>query len=210
MEYVLLAAFVIGLLLFIFSWIKVFIAGLGHHSVTGLIAAIPVVNLLILPTIWHRAYSWFMVGFIGLIVAVGTWFMGADRPFYQHGQALGIDFDVMGVEVPEESAIEKKLRLEGEKKIVETTMPAEPLAPSRDLPDRALYKMTFTSVTTGKLGQYKNRYVRITRNDRKVFEGKLLSVDGNALTMERRASGGVIKHNIAFTDIKNAEVMSRR
>lgn len=211
MDYVLLAALLIGVLLFLLSWLKIFFAGMGHHAVTGLIAAIPIVNLLILPTIWHRAYSWFMIGLIGFIVAAGSWFIGADKPFFKQAALLGINMDEMGIETPKVSELEQRLAQEGEKQIVEDiTTPAKPLAPRADLPQNALYRMAFTAIAKSKLGSQKGRYVRITRNDRKVFEGKLLSVDGSKIRLERRASGGVIEHTIALTDIDKAEAMIRR
>lgn len=211
MDYVLLAAFIIGVLLFLLSWLKIFFAGLGHHAVTGLLAAIPIVNLLILPTIWHRAYSWFMIGLLGFIVAAGSWFIGADKPFFKQAEMLGINMDEMGIEAPKVSDIEKRLEQEGEKQIVENiTTPAKPLAPRADLPQNALYRMEFTAIAKNQLGSHQGRYVRITRNDRKVFEGKLLNADGNGIRIERRASGGVIEHTIALTDIDKVETMVRR
>lgn len=211
MDYLLLAALVVGVLLFFYSWLKIFFAGLGHHAITGLIAAIPLVNLLILPTIWHRAYSWFMLGLLGFIVAVGSWFIGADKPFFEQAELLGIDVRAIGIEPPERSEIEKRLEAEGEQEIVkDITTPAEPLAPRSDLPQHALYRMDFTAVDKHKLSSHQGRYLRVTRNDRKVFEGKLLNAGGDTLKIERRTSGGIIEHAITLTDIDKVEIMVRR
>lgn len=73
MEYLLPAALILGAFLFILSWIMVVVFGFEHHPVTGIVAFAPGLNVLILPTIWHRVSGWVITGFVGLCIAAAAW-----------------------------------------------------------------------------------------------------------------------------------------
>lgn len=89
MEYVLPAVLVLGVLLFVISWLIVIAAGFKNHPVTGIVALIPGLNLLILPSIWYRVDAWVITGFVGLLLTVGAWFLGGADQLSQHTQKLG-------------------------------------------------------------------------------------------------------------------------
>ena len=50
MEYVLLGALLVGVLLFLAGWLAVVIKGFQRHAVTGVFALIPVLNVCLLYT----------------------------------------------------------------------------------------------------------------------------------------------------------------
>lgn len=213
MEYLLLTAFVIGMLLFVASWLRVIFAGFSHHFVTGIVSAVPVVNLLILPGIWHKVYGWVFTGIIGLLVAVGSWFAGAEQHVYRYAHEIGVSLpapagegmldDNTRTHLPDNTAEQNDTNND------ENT-PAAPLPSGQELPKKALYKMTYQKVASTSLGQYIGSYVRITRIDHKTFEGKVLGAANNGIFVERRSNGGIIEQRIGFDDITNAEVMRKQ
>lgn len=206
MEYLLLTAFIIGLLLFVASWLRVIIAGFGHHFVTGIVSALPVLNLLILPGIWHKVYGWVFTGIIGLLVAVGSWFAGAEQHVYRYAAESGLSFSPPAAEGQIGEASTQTIETI-EESMADDETPAAPLAPGQELPRKSLYKMTYQKVNSTDLGQYIGNYARITRTDRKTFEAKVTGLADNGIMVERRINNGVVEQRIGFDDITNAEVM---
>ncbi len=211
MEYLLLIAFAVGLLLFVLSWLRVIFAGFGHHPLTGLVAAVPVLNLLVLPTIWHRVYGWVMIGFIGLLVAIGSWFAGADQRLYRYSADMGVHLPM----VSEDGSLNPRQAANAGQSISipsptpNTTQPADPLPSGKEIPKTALYRMSYQPVAVGDLAQHQGHYIRITQQDRQTYEGKLLSVDADSLMVERRVNGGLVEHKVRFNEITATEAMTR-
>ncbi len=209
MEYLLLTGFVIGMLLFVASWLRVVFAGFKHHFMTGIVSAVPVVNLLILPGIWHKVYGWVLTGIIGLLAAVGSWYAGADKHVYRYAHETGINLP--GSPVAEGLLNEKRENIPpAQDTAADDDKPAAPLAPGQVLPKKALYKITYQKVDGNTLGDYIGQYVRITRTDRKTFEGKVVGLANKGILIERRLSGGVVEQRLGFEDITNAEVMRKQ
>lgn len=84
MEYMLPAALILGVVLLVIAWLIVIIAGFRNHVITGLVALVPVLNWLIMPSIWHRAGKWALVGLFGFLLAVGAWLLGGVEQLTQH------------------------------------------------------------------------------------------------------------------------------
>lgn len=223
MEYLLIIAFAIGLLLFVLSWLRVIIAGFVHHFLTGIVAIIPVVNVLVLPSVWHQVYGLVMAGFIGLLLAVATWFAGADKQVYQYAQQAGIQLPskqvsepvATGVLPPHQDTVAVKLPNANTQtpatntKATDPSKPAEPLPTGKELPKTALFSMSYKSVEPKQLIDYQGQYIRLTQKDRRQYEGKLLGTEADSLRIERRVNGGLVEHKVSFADIISSEVMTR-
>lgn len=211
MEYLLIAAFCIGLLLFVLSWLRVIIAGFGHHFVTGIFSIVPVLNLLVLPSLWHKVYSWVLAGIIGLLVAVGCWYAGADQHVYRYTHGMGLEIPAAqgtlrteGLDLTQGGSAQNIAGSDG------SNTPAVPLPSGKALPKSALYSMSYQETESASLGQYIGHYVRLTRTDRKRIEGKVLGADDKGIVIERRSNGGVLEQKINFSDITQAEVMRKQ
>lgn len=224
MEYLLIIAFAIGLLLFVLSWLRVIIAGFVHHFLTGIVAIIPVVNVLVLPSVWHQVYGWVMAGFIGLLLAVATWFAGADKQVYQYAQQAGIQLPskpvsepvATGTLPPHQDTVAVKLpnantqtAATDTKANTDPNKPAAPLPTGKELPKTALFSMSYKSVEPKQLTDYQGQYIRLTQKDRRQYEGKLLGTEADSLRIERRVNGGLVEHKVSFADIISSEVMTR-
>ncbi|WP_298609845.1 hypothetical protein [uncultured Thiothrix sp.] len=224
MEYLLIIAFAIGLFLFLLSWLRVIIAGFVHHFLTGIVAIIPVVNVLVLPSVWHQVYGWVMAGFIGLLLAIATWFAGADNQVYQYAKQAGIQLPSKQVTEPvatgelpahQETVAVRLPNANTQTPTASTTAnsdpskPAEPLPTGKELPKTALFSMSYKSVEPKQLADYQGQYIRLTQKDRRQYEGKLLGTEGDSLRIERRLNGGLVEHKVSFADIISSEVMTR-
>jgi len=66
MELAVLTITAIGIFLFSISYIKFAYEGFRHHFVTGLLALIPVINLIALPTLWDRTRTQTIPGNAGI------------------------------------------------------------------------------------------------------------------------------------------------
>lgn len=225
MEYLFIIAFAMGLLLFLVSWLRVIIAGFVHHFLTGVVAIIPVVNVLVLPSVWHQVYGWVMAGFIGLLLAIATWFAGADKQVYQYAQQAGIHLPTQPMSEPVASGV-----LPTRQETAEVTppptanptntatrsvanddpnQPASPLPTGKELPKTALFTMAYKTVEPKELASYQGQYVRLTQKDRRQYEGKLLGTEADSLRIERRVNGGLVEHKVSFAEIISSEVMTR-
>lgn len=221
MEYLLIVAFAIGLLLFLLSWLRVIIAGFAHHFLTGIVAIFPVVNVLVLPSVWHQVYAWVMAGFIGFLLAMATWFAGADKQVYQYAHQAGFELPAKQASSPvstdlstDQATVEVKIPSTSTKAStssanLDPNQPAQPLPTGKELPKTALFTMSYKTVDTKQLGEYQGQYIRLTQKDRQQYEGKLLGTEAGSLQIERRVNGGLVEHKVSFVDIVSTEVMTR-
>ena len=69
----------VGVLLFLVSYLAYIVTGFKHHFVTGIISALPVLNVVTLPSLWDKGRGKFLTGFIGLVLAGGAWVLGANK-----------------------------------------------------------------------------------------------------------------------------------
>jgi hypothetical protein len=167
-----------------------------------------------------------MAGFIGLLLAIATWFAGADKQVYQYAQQAGIQLPVRKASEPvasgnlpvHQDAVEVRLPINGQASTASTQAtnddPSQPAAPlptptGKDLPKTALFSMSYKKVEPKQLSAYQGQYIRLAQKDRRQYEGKLLSTDADGLTIERRVNGGLVEHKVSFGDIVSSEVMIR-
>lgn len=192
MEMALVALAGIGLLLFIYSFLVYIFAGFKHHPVTGLIAMLPVLNVVTLPSLWHVTGRKLIIGFIGLLIAAGSWFMGAE-----HGvnnllaKVQGNPIDLNSTTAPDQVAQAQFLS--------ESNM--------QSLPGKALYKMSFKTVDPTTLVTHQGKTIRITTTNQELFEGRLLKVINTKVILE---SAGGSENKIALDQVEQLSVMVKQ
>jgi hypothetical protein len=233
MEYALLIALALGVLLMVLAWLMITIAGFRHHFVTGVVAMIPVVNLLILPTVWHRTKGWFFTGLVGLILTLGAWIGGANSQAGQHLQKL------LGSHwwAPADNSLPRSTTTRADQEPPQTvtqtvnmSLPVAPITPptesqstntnqattvitptgasaQHELPSSALYQMTFQPIELSGANQYVGQSVRILRKDQKRVEGRLLGVTDKTLRIEQNLNGAVAPQEIETKYIQVIEVL---
>lgn len=263
MEYVLPAALVLGILLFVIGWLVVIVQGFNRHPLTGILALIPGLNLLILPSLWHRVGAWFIVSLVGFLLAAGSWGMGGIDQLQQQLQSR---LKIGGL--PVTHALPDADKKATDAAAVQPPPPAPPPAPApettplnlpshatapapatsdagstppmppqanaaaptpatsaapapapatslplpvmnEDLPDNALYRMEFKAIDLVKLDDASGKYVRITQNNGREREGKLLAVANNQLTLEERDHSQVSTQTVNVSDVRQVAVMMK-
>jgi hypothetical protein len=133
MEYVLPALVIVGVLLFVIGWLVVVVTSFQRHPVTGLVALIPGLNLVTLPSIWHRVGGWVIASFAGALLAVGAWFMGGQEQMYRQLHNLGMNVSVPAAKTSaaapaKEEAIVHTIPIPPEAHTAAIAAPATPVA----------------------------------------------------------------------------------
>ena len=237
MEYLLPAALILGAFLFILSWIMVIVFGFKHHPITGIVAFVPGLNVLILPTIWHRVSGWVITGFVGLLIAAAAWGLGALDQISKHGLNLsskvGIPAESIGLNQissqpatnPQPAAINNvplNLPAAGTTQTHNnTTAPATtPTQPhnrtnptpvaTEPLPTAPLYKLGFETIQATKLAEYENQYVQLIQTDGRKREGRLLEIKADEITLDERTTGQTASTAIKLNSIRQAFVLVKQ
>jgi hypothetical protein len=231
MEYLLPAALILGAFLFILSWIMVIVFGFKHHPVTGIVAFVPGLNVLILPTIWHRVSGWVITGFVGLLIAAAAWGLGALDQISKHGLNLsskvGIPAESIGLNQistqpatpmrhTQANTVPLTLPAAGTTQAATITTPTIPqptttvTVPTEPLPTAPLYKLVFETIQIGKIDDYENQYVQLTQTDGRKRSGRLIELKGDEVTLDERTAGQSASTPIKLNSIRQAAVLVKQ
>ena len=191
MEIALVALAGIGILLFIFSYLAYIFAGFKHHPVTGLISTLPVLNVITLPSLWHKTGRHLIFGFIGLLIAVASWMFGADK---------GVNNLIAKIQgsSPEVESFSSSEKAAQKQLLIESNM--------QGLPGKALYKMVFNDIGVDKLSTLQGKIIHINTKDGGVFEGRLAKIINTKAIIE---SPNNIENEVTISDIKKLSVMTK-
>jgi hypothetical protein len=224
MENVLTIIAILGGLLFIFSFIKYAITGFRYHPVTGILALIPVVNLITLPTLMDgKIVRVVIIGIVGLIFSIGAWFLGANESLYQHISALRGQSTLSSS--VEQKATDKPITttsIEGSSKndqaitSVNTSVAtnesqvALPQPVYRvNLPKQALYNMKFIEAPIEQIGTLPGRTVQIITRRHALIEGRRHKATTASVFILRR-DNETIAYEMLLSNIKQLKVLITR
>lgn len=199
----------LGALIFIVSFLAYVVSGFRHHFVTGLISMLPVLNIITLPSLWHKSSRKFIVGFIGLIIFIGAWLLGADK---------GIQNLVSRQDSSSSEAVSINGETNNNQQSASTTIrqpTATAIKPSRssvlneedmvDLPNKALYKMAFDAVPVSQITNLQGRIVQITTTDNTQIEGRIKTVSPGSVVLE-----GLFENELPIASIKQLKLMVKK
>ena len=225
MEKVLTIAIILGGLLFIYSFIKYAITGFHYHPITGLLALIPVLNIITLPTLMDgKIIRLIIFGLFGLLLAIAAWFLGGDKSLYKH---ISI-FRGQPVLISNESQAENKQKTMMPN--TNTTASAnqatsspdnsstedsneQPNAPKpihlMNLPKQALYNMQFIDAPVDKISTLTGRIVRIVTRENSVIEGRLEKATNSSIFVAKTGDGNVA-YEMLVSNIKKITVLIKR
>ena len=223
MEIMLTIVAIIGGLLFIFSYLKFVLSGFRYHPITGLLAFIPVVNLITLPTLMDdKLVRTILLGVLGLILAVGAWFLGADKSLQKHistlrGEPTIISSNKQGLMENKQKAISPPDTTTTEKiATTEEVIPASGVTQQipqtvyfETLPKHALYSMEFIETSVQQIKTLKGRVVRITSTNDTIIEGQIQSVEKGSVFISKSGEGNVA-YEMLIGNIKQLLVMVKR
>jgi len=195
----------LGALLFIISFLGYVISAFRHHFVTGLIATLPVLNIITLPSLWHKSSRKFIVGFFGLIIFIGAWLLGADKGMKNLVSRQGSSTT--------EEVVISSARNNSQQNSAATI--SVPIKSSRalsynegdmlDLPNKALYKMDFEIVPVNQINTLQGRIVQITKTDNEQIEGRIKSISPGSVILE-----GLFENELPLASIKQLKLMVKK
>ncbi|MGB1309859.1 MAG: hypothetical protein ACPG47_01545 [Leucothrix sp.] len=200
MELAVLTITAIGIFLFSISYMKFAYEGFRHHVVTGLLALIPVINLIALPTLWDRTRGVLMIGLVGLIAAVVAWFAGADKAF----EAVRSDRNTpiaTTQNLANTNGATGLANLSAMQRSKETFLTL--------LPGKALYRLDFEAASPNQIRNFAGRIVRITSTDHIVTDGRIQNFTPSSVFIEQPGDGN-IAYEMMLSNIKSVDVMVKR
>lgn len=207
MELAVLIAAAVGILLFAISYLKFAYEGFRYHLITGLLALIPVINLVALPTLWDRTNRMLMVGLVGLIIAGAAWFLGAGKTFHAY-------WGNNQTQIAAPAATSSTTPI-ATAPVAGTTTPASTTNIGTVerrvslLPSKALYRLDFESASADQIKSFTGRIVKITSVDHTVTDGRIQSVTPSSVFIEQ-SGDGQIAYEMMLGNIKSIEVMVKR
>ncbi len=194
MSLYLFIAAAIGFTIFILAYLAIVIASFRHHTVTGLIALIPAINLAVLPTIWQKTSKAFPLGILGLGLALATWYSGG----YQYFHSLQTGKPVIASE-PSTTAPEKQPAEQVTTRNVEEV----------PLPDKPLYYLVYQKVESNDLASLVGQQVRVTLIDGQQLEGKNIKTSNQSVFIESSDQGNTQTLKVALQHIQTLEKLAR-
>ena len=202
----------LGVLLFLVSYLSYVASGFRHHFVTGIISALPILNVVTLPSLWDKSRGKFIIGFIGLLIASGAWLMGANKGLQN-----------LLSRQPQNSSESLVLSAEPDSQQpaqTNTLTPTVSVSPvdadqtrSRVfneenmlvLPNKALYTMSFELVPVDKINTLQGRIVQITNTDNEELEGRIRSVTQSSVVLD-----GLFENELPIASIKELRLMVKK
>jgi len=197
----------LGAVLFLVSFVAYAISGFRHHFVTGIISMLPVLNIITLPSLWYKSSRKFIVGFIGLIIFILAWLLGADQGIQNLLSRQDKPIDNASLNVATTQKNQQK------PSVLNTTSVA--VTPNRslllneenmiDLPKIALYKMAFDTVPVNQISNLQGRVVQIIKTDSSRIEGRIKSVSPGSVVLE-----GLFENELPISSIKQLKLMVKK
>ncbi|HFC92512.1 MAG TPA: hypothetical protein ENJ51_06840 [Leucothrix mucor] len=229
MENALTIVVVLGGLLFIYSFIKYAVIGFRYHPVTGLLALIPVMNIITLPTLMDgKIIRLIIFGVLGLLLAIAAWFLGADKSIYQHVSALrGQSVPLSSSNIATGNSEQNTMLSSATTVAVQSTGTSENNSPKGtvvasssvqiapkpihliNLPKKPLYNLQFIDTSIQQLSTLQGHTVRIITRENSVVEGRLQKTSTSSIFIVKTGSEN-IAYEMLISNVKQIKVLIKR
>ena len=199
----------LGALLFVISFLLYVLSGFKHHFVTGIISALPVLNIVTLPSLWDKSRGKFITGAVGLLIAIGAWFMGANVGIQNLIKIKSSKSVVLSTNPTSKKPVQ--INTTSISKPKSTTAPSLIQSSAFDesnmlgLPIKALYTMSFDIVPIDKISTLQGRIVQVTNNDNELIEGRIKSITNSSVFIE-----GLSENELPLATIKQLKLMVKK
>lgn len=232
MEITLTIIAALGALLFLIGYLAFILAGFRQNFITGIISALPVLNIVTVPALWHKTSKKLMISVLGIAITTASWFFGADANikkllFHSNNADMRNVGMNTGANISSPTINVSQNVKQGSRQVVGTTVirpsdetvSAGPFANTQrrlidesemqELPKRALYKLAFESVPVNKVKTLKGRIIQLISNKNKLIEGRISRVSNSSIFLH---SGRTIsiENEFPIANIKQLRLMVKR
>ena len=203
----------LGALLILIGYLGFVFAGFRHHFVTGIISALPVLNIVTVPALWRKAGPKVITSIIGLVIVIASWFLGANTGIQKYvGMLKGDKQTTQTVITTVANPAPSATTISAAPSISTQIAPvATPLSSNnftldeskmQQLPKKALYRMTFDVVPLDKVQSLKGRVVKIITTKGDQFEGRINNVTASSIIIQN--------NELPITNIKQISLMVKK
>jgi len=234
MELVLTIIAVFGILLFIIGYLAFVFAGFRQNFITGIISALPVLNIVTVPALWRKTSKKLVFSVLGVAIAASSWFFGADKNiksllFHSNSVNMQAKFKNDKYRGGSQVAHLSKPSISVTpipKQVVGTTVirplidkvASSPFANMQrnidesellELPDKALYRFSFETVPVNNATALKGRVVQIIAKNNMLIEGRVSKASANSIFL---LSGNrlSIENEYPVANIKQLRLMVKK
>ena len=196
MELALSIALIVGIILFVIGLFIVVLGGFKHHFFTGIIALIPFVNIIILPSVWHRSHIGFYLGIVGALLATGAWYGGGNQHLVTEAGKFGLNLpnahqqSASTLSEPSQQTLGSTLqKSENSTQSKKENVPKQANISDykgdiKELPKQILYRLVFEAVEDNDTSGLSDEHVRLQQKKGKIIEGKVLESNSSSLVIE--------------------------
>jgi len=223
MELALSIALIVGIILFVIGLFIVVLGGFKHHFFTGIIALIPFVNIIILPSVWHRSHIGFYLGVVGALLAVGAWYGGGNQHLVTQVGQFGLNLpsasqqssstssessqkpDNATAQISSDNTVEIKKEV-----VLEQAKVSDYEGDIKALPKQVLYRLVFEVVENNDTSGLSDEHVRVEQKKGKIIEGKVLESNNFALVIEYIENNATVTLEVKANTILKLEQLVKR
>jgi len=198
----------IGVLLFLVSYLTYIVTGFKHHFVTGVIAALPVLNVVTLPSLWDKGRGKFLMGLVGLVLAGGAWILGANKTvnnYLAHRNNTSPETVIRSTDNTQRIVTNKGAASNNNLTSPRAQYNSIDESKMLGLPSKALYSMHFDPVPVNKISTLQGRIVKITNQQNEEIEGRIKAVSASSVVVE-----GEYENEIPIATIKQVLLMVKK
>ena len=202
----------LGVLLFLVSYLSYVASGFRHHFVTGIISALPILNIVTLPSLWDKSRGKFIIGFIGLLIASGAWLMGANKGLQNllsrqpqsSSESLVLSAEPNSQQPAQTNTLTPNVSVSpvDEDQTRSRVFNEENMLV---LPNKALYTMSFELIPVDKINTLQGRIVQITNTDNEELEGRIRSVTQSSVVLD-----GLFENELPIASIQELRLMVKK
>lgn len=210
----------IGVLLFLIGYLGFVVAGFKHHFVTGIISALPVLNIVTIPALWHKVSKKFLLSILGIALVGGSWFMGADKGINKTIAKLkGEKVQLIG-----NTTNSNQTSLNINRATSSTTIASAPSSQTFSnpytekqryidesnvipLPSKALYSVRFEAIPLNNISALKGRTIQIVTKDNQLYEGQVTALSTSSIVVQPRGS---VANELPIANIKQLRLMVKK
>jgi len=223
MELALSIALIVGIILFVIGLFIVVLGGFKHHFFTGIIALIPFLNIIILPSVWHRSHIGFYLGIVGAVLAVGAWYGGGNQYLVSEAGKFGLNLpnaqqqsvnklsEKPSQQTSGSTLQETKNTVKKEQDAaLEQANISDYKGDVKELPKQILYRLVFEAVEDNDTSGLSGEHVRLRQKKGKIIEGKVLESNSSALVIEYVENNANVTLEVKADTILKLEQLVKR